>query len=491
MERFLTGKWASLGVMLISGTFVGVFLLYAQGSGLILARGSSAELFAVAASVGVVIGLSHAIWMSRYQTELKRLTAHIDSMASSDAVPALPGLAMGLDEVVQAVNRLGMKYHDRIEVLTAKRRELELHLRLAEAERQHALAILDSIEDAVVVTDAFNEIALANATAARVLGFELDEALHRPIERVVREKNLVDMIKDTRESSLRKHPRHSEYYFDTGSGKAIYDVTLTNMNKHHDADDNHQSGEGVVTVLRDVTKEKQIAEMKSDFVSNVSHELKTPLSSIKAYMEMLIDGEAGDEETRAEFYNIIQGETNRLQRLIDNILNISRIESGVVKVQREYVVIGPLIQEVMDVMQPQARAKDIRLIVQSIPPVYQIFADRDMLWQATLNLVGNAIKYTLNGGIVEVGLNIDENKRMISVYVKDTGIGIPEEALPHVFNKFYRVIGHKKIAKGTGLGLNLVKHIIETVHNGQISVQSEVNVGSVFMYTLPMADNIL
>ncbi|HAI11270.1 MAG TPA: hypothetical protein DCM28_06160 [Phycisphaerales bacterium] len=491
MERLLTGKWASLGVMLISGTFVGVFLLYAQGSGLIMARGSSAELFAVAASVGVVIGLSHAIWMSRYLSEVKRLTAHIDSMASSDAVPALPGLAMGLDEVVQAVNRLGMKYHDRIEVLTAKRRELELHLRMAEAERQHALAILDSIEDAVVVTDSFNEVALANATAARVLGFELDEALNRPIDRVVREKHLVDMIKDTRESTLRKHPRHSEYYFDNAGCRSIYDVTLTSMNKHHESDDHSQCNEGVVTVLRDVTKEKQIAEMKSDFVSNVSHELKTPLSSIKAYMEMLIDDEAGDEETRAEFYNIIQGETNRLQRLIDNILNISRIESGVVKVQREYVAVAPLIQEVMDVMQPQARAKDIKLIVENINPVYQVFADRDMLWQATLNLVGNAIKYTLNGGVVEVGAKVDESKRAISFYVKDSGIGIPEDAIAHVFNKFYRVIGHKKIAKGTGLGLNLVKHIIETVHNGQISVQSEVNVGSVFMYTLPMADNIL
>lgn len=491
MERLLTGKWASLGVMLLSSTFVGVFLLYAQGSGLILANGTLTEIVTVGSSVGIVIGLFHAIWMSRFQTELRRLTSHIDSMASSDNVPALPGLGMGFDEVIQAVNRLGMKYHDRIEVLTAKRRELELHLKMAEAERQHALAILDSIEDAVVVTDAFNEVALANATAARVLGFELDEALHRPVDRVVREKKLVNMIKDTRESTRRQHAKHSEYYFDSTQGKVIYDVTLTNMQQQHKPGDNHQPAEGVVTVLRDVTKEKQIAEMKSDFVSNVSHELKTPLSSIKAYMEMLIDGEAGDEETRAEFYNIIQGETNRLQRLIDNILNISRIESGVVKVQREYVPISELVHEVMDVMQPQARAKDIRLIEQPVQPIYQVFADRDMLWQATLNLVGNAIKYTLNGGLVEVGVKIDESKRTLNFYVKDSGVGIPAEALPHVFNKFYRVTSHKKIAKGTGLGLNLVKHIVETVHNGEVRVESEVNVGSVFMYTLPMADNIL
>ena len=490
MQRFITGKWASLGVTLVSSVLVGVFLLYAQGADLTLTGGTLAEICIVGTSVGIVIGLSHAIWMSRYQMELKCLTAYIDSMASSDSVSALPGLAMGLDEVVGAVNRLGVKYHDRVEVLTAKRRELELHLRLAEAERQHALAILDSIEDAVVVTDSFNEVALANATAARVLNFELDEALHRPVDRVVREKNLVDMIKDTRESSNSKLARHSEYSLENSNGKIVYDVTLTNMKKHQTCGES-QSAEGVVTVLRDVTREKQIAEMKSDFVSNVSHELKTPLSSIKAYMEMLIDGEAGDEETRAEFYNIIQGETNRLQRLIDNILNISRIESGVVKVQREYVTIGQIVHEVMDVMQPQARAKNINLIELPTPLIYQIFADRDMLWQATLNLVGNAIKYTLNDGTVQVGVKVDETKRMVSVFVKDTGIGIPPEALSHVFSKFYRVIGHKKIAKGTGLGLNLVKHIIETVHNGKVHVQSEVNVGSVFMYTLPMAENIL
>ncbi|MBL4702173.1 MAG: PAS domain-containing protein [Phycisphaeraceae bacterium] len=490
MERIITGKYASFGIMLLSSTIVCVFLFYAHRSGLILTQGSMTGVIIIGVSVGVVIGLSHAIWMSRYQVELKRLTVHIDSMASSGLAPALPGMFMGLEDVSKAINRLGMKYHDRIEVLTAKRRELELHLKLAEAERQHALAILDAIEDAVVVTDSFNEVALANATAARVLDFELDEALHRPIDRVVREKKLVDMIKDTREASYKKHAKHSEYCLENSNSKVIYDVTLTNMQQDENPR-SYQAVEGVVTVLRDVTKEKQIAEMKSDFVSNVSHELKTPLSSIKAYMEMLIDGEAGDEETRAEFYNIIQGETNRLQRLIDNILNISRIESGVVKVQREYVNVGQIVHEIMDVMQPQARAKNITLVEESVPMIHHIFADRDMLWQATLNLVGNAIKYTLSGGTVQVSVEADENTRMLNVFVKDTGIGIPQEALTHVFNKFYRVIGHKKIAKGTGLGLNLVKHIIETVHSGKVQVQSEVNVGSVFMYTLPMAENIM
>ena len=229
--------------------------------------------------------------------------------------------------------------------------------------------------------------------------------------------------------------------------------------------------------------------MKSDFVSNVSHELRTPLSSIKAYMEMLVDGEADDEQTRAEFYNIIQGEANRLSRLIDNILNISRIESGVVTIQREHICLPTLVREVVDVVQPQAQAKNIKLIEQPSPLYFQVYADRDMIYQAILNLVSNAVKYTREGGQVEVKLSMDEQQRQVSLAVSDTGVGIAADALPHLFDKFYRVADHKGMAKGTGLGLNLVKQIIETVHDGKLEVQSELGKGSTFTFSLPIADN--
>jgi len=216
---------------------------------------------------------------------------------------------------------------------------------------------------------------------------------------------------------------------------------------------------------------------------------RRPLSSIKAYMEMLIDGEAQDEETRTEFYNIVQGEANRLSRLIDNILNISRIESGVVKVQRESVVLASLLDDVINVLLPQAKAKRIELSL--VPPTdaFQVFADRDMIYQAMLNLLGNAIKYTPAGGKVTASIAVDRKAGLVSVTVADTGIGIPAVDLPRVFDKFYRVADHKKYAQGTGLGLNLVRHIIETVHGGKLRVVSEVGSGTAFTFALPMAEN--
>lgn len=225
--------------------------------------------------------------------------------------------------------------------------------------------------------------------------------------------------------------------------------------------------------------------MKSDFVSRVSHELRTPLSSIKAYVEMLIDGEADDEENRGEFYRIIQNETDRLSRLIDNILSISRIESGVVKINGGDLSLTSLIKDAMNVVQPHASAKSIRMHWQEPPQFFQVHADRDMIFQVMINLPSNAVKYTPANGGVSVSVVVEEHAGTVKVTVRDTGAGIPEEALPHVFDRFYRAQSHGKLTKGTGLGLALVKHVVETVHGGTVSVSSKVDEGSTFTITRP------
>ncbi len=369
-----------------------------------------------------------------------------------------------------------------IDQLRAERRELEIQVRVVDAERQHAEAILQSISDAVLVTDAFNEVAIANEAAAEALRFCLEDARHQPIDQVVGDQSLVKLIRDTRESGSLANRRHFEHRVQHNGRSSVFDVSLSCVaNQQHEV-------AGVVTILHDVTKEKEISAMKSDFVSSVSHELRTPLSSIKAYVEMLVDGEAEDEQTRTEFYNIIQSEANRLSRLIDNILNISRIESGIQKVQREHISLPSVIREVVEVMQPQARAKRIELTVADSPLYYEVYADKDMVYQAMLNLVGNALKYTPEGGRVSIDTVMDEHGRTVEVNVHDTGVGIPADALPHLFEKFYRVADHKNIAKGTGLGLNLVKHIVETVHHGRLTVRSEVGAGSTFTMSLPVSD---
>src|SRR5204863_1074905 len=144
---------------------------------------------------------------------------------------------------------------------------------------------------------------------------------------------------------------------------------------------------GVVAILHDMTREKEVGEMKSDFVSNVSHELRTPLASIKAYIEMLIDGEAQEEKTQLEFYEVIQNEANRLGRLIDNIHSISRIESGLVKIDKRPQSLTVILKEAIEVIAPQAAPKNITLHEKLTPVFYQTHADRDMLYQTALNLL--------------------------------------------------------------------------------------------------------
>jgi two-component system phosphate regulon sensor histidine kinase PhoR len=237
-----------------------------------------------------------------------------------------------------------------------------------------------------------------------------------------------------------------------------------------------------------MTREKEVAELKNDFVSNVSHELRTPLASIRAYVEMLIDGEATDDRTRTEFYDVIQYEANRLGRLIDNILNISRIESGLVKVNKQAQSLSVVVKEALEVISPQAKAKQIRLVERLAPVLYQTSVDHDMLYQAVLNLMSNAVKYTPEGGQVTVETVVDEARRTIATRITDTGVGIPPKDLPFVFDKFYRAEANNRMAKGTGLGLSLVKHIVEAVHQGRIVVESTVGKGSTFGFELDLVE---
>jgi two-component system phosphate regulon sensor histidine kinase PhoR len=201
---------------------------------------------------------------------------------------------------------------------------------------------------------------------------------------------------------------------------------------------------------------------------------------------MLVDGEAGDEKTRGEYLDIIQTSADRLGRMIDNILNISRIEAGTIRINKEPVAVSVLTREAIDVVRPQAVAKKLTLTDELTPVIYRVQADRDMLYQAILNLLSNAIKYTPEGGIVHVRITPCEADRTICVEVRDSGVGIPPEDLPRMFEKFFRVEANQRLAKGTGLGLNLVRHVIETIHDGKVTLTSEVGKGSTFGMILPL-----
>ena len=345
----------------------------------------------------------------------------------------------------------------------------------------HCLAGLDTVSSGSVLKwFKDNFCSDINEAAEKLLGFKLTPSLRKNIDQIISNGTLVRLIRETRSNGRNITRKVVEHCIDQKGSPRTFNITLSCVAAPAD------EVSGVVAVLHDVTREKEIARIKTDFVSNVSHELKTPLSSIKAYIEMLLDGEAQDEKTTKEFYEIISFETDRLHRLIENILNISRIESGVVKVVREPISLTSVVKQVLDVAVIQAKSKNIRLTDSLAPVYYQIEADRDMIYQAVLNLLSNAIKYTPEDGSVNVTVNVDERRKVAVCEVSDTGAGIPVDDLPKIFDKFYRVRANEKMAKGTGLGLALVKHIVETVHDGKLTVTSEEGKGSTFAFELPI-----
>jgi two-component system, OmpR family, phosphate regulon sensor histidine kinase PhoR len=367
---------------------------------------------------------------------------------------------------------------DKASQCSKETKDLRLQVQLLKRQKRNTEAIIYSISDAVIVTDANDRLLMANEPAGEFFGFDVKEIVLKPLEELVAKKELVKLIANSRTTRMR-HVRH-ELQFGTGNDIHTYDCIISCI-----FDEDEQVC-GVVAVLHDITREKEISQMKNEFVSHVSHELKTPLASITAYSEMLVDGEAADDKTRKEFYAIIQSQAQRLNRLIEDILNISRIESGLIKVKKEHVSTALIVRDAVQMIKSYAAEKEITVEDQTAIVFDQVNADKDMVSQVVINLLSNAVKYTPNGGKVTVNSEVDESQQVVRVTITDTGVGIPAEELPRIFDKFYRVKANNKCAKGTGLGLNLVKQIVEKVHQGRVFVTSEVGKGSSFGFELPL-----
>lgn len=380
----------------------------------------------------------------------------------------------------------------------ANSRRTAIELKLTVGQRRHLESVLAGLEDAVIVTDAFDEVAMLNAAAAAMFGIEgdLKDVAGRPIAAVVGEPKLANLIREVRQNgsgSRRAEELSLIPRSNPDAPASHYRVSLMRTDGEPRSTTSTTSaaagGEragGVVTVLRDTTREKELAQQKNDFVSSVTHELRTPLASIRAYVEMLVDGDAEDEAERQEFCEIIDGEASRLSSLIDNILNISRIESGLVKIDRRPHSPVLIAEKALGVIEPQAKLKNVEIKRELLPSIFQVIADGDLLYQVMLNLLSNAVKYTPEGGRVTLKCEVDEAAGMLVTKVIDNGAGIPEGDLPHVFEKFYRVERNSKMAKGTGLGLPLVKRVIEQDFGGRVWVESAVDEGSMFAFELPM-----
>jgi two-component system, OmpR family, phosphate regulon sensor histidine kinase PhoR len=239
---------------------------------------------------------------------------------------------------------------------------------------------------------------------------------------------------------------------------------------------------GVVLVLYDISDLKQLEVMRKDFVANVSHELKTPITSIRGFSETLLDEDLKDKDIARQFLGIINEESKRLQSLIQDLLTLSKLEKEDSRIELTTVNTNKVVEEVIPVLRQQAEQKGITLHIKHDADI-NFVADLNGIKQVMINLLANAINYTPKDG--NVTLMFKEEEEFIHLSVSDTGIGIPKEALPRIFERFYRVDkARSRNTGGTGLGLAIVKHIVE-LHKGKIEVESELNVGTTFHLYFP------
>jgi two-component system, OmpR family, phosphate regulon sensor histidine kinase PhoR len=380
-----------------------------------------------------------------------------------------------IGEVAQRLEKLQKELSESL----FETRELKTTVNVFMSEKQQTEAVIRSLPIPVLVTDGFGDLIGSNEVAGRLFGFKPDECKGKPIAEAIDFPRIIDLVKQTSAQKVKTPRRTVELNY-----KSRDDCVLDLRVSFSSVIDSSGQMLGVVTIIQDITKDREIDRMKSEFVANVSHELKTPLSSIQAYVEMLVDGEAQDEETRQDFYSIVDAESRRLSAMIENLLNLSRLDAGVVDFRRERVNLHKIFQSVSQVIEPHTTRKRQSFEAEISPYLDPVLGDPDYLQRVFMNLLSNAAKYTPEGG--QVSLEASTEGETVLVEVVDSGCGISREELDKIFDSFYRVKGTSDKAKGTGLGLAIAKKIIE-MHNGSIEVESVPGKGSRFRVRLPVA----
>ncbi len=343
--------------------------------------------------------------------------------------------------------------------------------------RNQAQAILNSMADGVIALNKNGEVLFINPAVEEIFGISQATSVGKNILGVIRNYDVERLL----ERALKTGKPTTQEVKLINPEPRVFRLHATPL-KGQGA----KQG-GVVVLLRDITERKRLDEMRSEFVANVSHELRTPLTSLRGYLETLLDGAVEDPAATRHFLEIMNKETERLTRLVDELLDLSKIEERRVVHRWQPVQLADHINRVVTMFMPQAQEKNLELAVDVLPGLPAVHGDPDMLTQVLINLVDNAIKYTPAGGRVTIRAGVADGE--VRVSVEDTGIGIPPESLPRIFERFYRVDkARSRELGGIGVGLAIVKHIIRA-HGGKTAVESAVGKGSTFSFTLPVEES--
>lgn len=338
-------------------------------------------------------------------------------------------------------------------------------------------SVLDNMTGGIFMVNAEGEVALLNRAAEKMLDVDNSEMAGRSYLELKHHYELTRLVE---EGLSRKEAIHEE--------RSIYNPSERILRLDGVPMTQDGSYRGMLFLLQEVTDIRRLEKMRSEFVANVSHELKTPVAAVKGFAETLLGGGVTDEKTANSFLQIIYDENERLNRLIGDILELSKIESKRAPLDCSPVHLSTFFDSVLETMSKVAEKKKISLSAE-IPQELFIEGDEDKLRQIFMNLLSNAINYTHDGGNVRVSavnLQKDDGSERIVFRVTDTGMGIPRKDLPRIFERFYRVDkARSRGSGGTGLGLSIVKHLVE-LHRGAISVESNLGIGTTFILELPL-----
>ena len=342
-------------------------------------------------------------------------------------------------------------------------------------ERNLSSAILGSMVEGVAVVNGSERLVFANPGFAEILGLDVPPTSGSALVEIVRQTELLEAVRKV----LAGEPRvQSEIV--TGTLRQHYFAITVAAVRAGDTS-------GAVVVLHDITELRKLERVRRDFVANVSHEFRTPLTAIQGFAETLLAGAIDDSQNRTRFLEIILEHSRRLARLTEDLLVLSKMDAERLELEIRRFGVSQLIESCLETAQRRGAEKDLRISVNLPPNLPDIAGDRRRLAEVLQNLLDNAIQYTLPGGLIIVSAESAEKEIILTV--SDTGIGIPKADQPRIFERFYRVdVARSREAGGTGLGLAIAKHLVE-VHGGRLWVDSEIGQGSQFHFSVPLFDS--
>jgi two-component system phosphate regulon sensor histidine kinase PhoR len=395
--------------------------------------------------------------------EVTELAAARASGGPRWSAPATPrGSARNLESAIDSMTR---QLETRIEELQGKSRQLQESTERLET-------VLGSMVEGVVAVDESQRILFANRAARNLLDMQITNPVGRPIWEVIRHARIDEVIQ-----TVLAGGEATSLEIDLPRKHAVVAVLASRLPGNPTS--------GVVLVFHNITELRRLENIRREFVSNVSHELKTPLTAIQAYAETLLDGAIDEPEHRTTFVERIGEQANRLHALIQDLLRLAQIESGENVFDVRSVEVSPVVRECIDAHLAVAESKSQRLVSQAPADDVNVLADEEGLHTILGNLIDNAVKYTQDGGTISVRWRIDDG--MARIDVQDNGPGIPKEHQSRIFERFYRVDrARSRDVGGTGLGLSIVKHLVQEF-DGSIGISSEPGSGTTFTVRLPLS----